>query len=79
VLPLFVVLLLPRENHFDPAGKGLREIPEKVSRGVVRQVSARVEQLVGSSDVGFRLRHCRNVEKDEHLTEVCDESQADAA
>ena len=53
------VLLLSGENDFDPPGKRLSEIPEKISRGVVGQVSARVEQLVGSSDVGLRLERGR--------------------
>lgn len=62
-MPLFVVCL-------DPFGIGLHEAFQEFSGAVIDQFAARIEQFVGAADISLRLRHRRDVQKHERLTQM---------
>ena len=54
----------------DPCRKGVEELYQEVTGGLILQVPALVEQLPGAPDIGLGLRHCRYTQADKRLSKV---------
>src|SRR6185437_16686201 len=64
------VTVRSRRVFFDPRGVGFHEFRHEAARAVIGDLATRIEELISATDIGFRLRHRRHVEKDEALAQV---------
>ena len=54
----------------DPCGISLHEILQELVRAIVDELAVGVEQLVGAADIGFGLRHGRDIKEDKRLPQM---------
>src|ERR1700741_3432834 len=54
----------------DPCGIRLHEAVKEFPRPVICELATGVEKLVDAPDIGFWLRHSRNVQKNERLPQM---------
>jgi len=59
-----------REVRCDPRVIGLHEPLQEFPCPIIYELAVRIEQLVGASDIGFRLCHRGDVQKNERLPQM---------